>query len=127
MTDLELATLEREIREDTEATVIRLHSQYCETCGTRKIRGICETCNPEAEKQRTADNSAFYDAHIAPRTCPLCGDRIRPAADKMEGEWWMLPSHRQTWRCDGCTFVGTFQDFCDEHDRQTLPESELVY
>lgn len=45
MNDLELATLEREIREDTEATVIRLHSQYCPTCGTRKTGGKCMYCD----------------------------------------------------------------------------------
>lgn len=127
MTDLELATLEREIQDDTDATRIRLNSQYCPECGTRKIRGVCEVCQPEAAKQRQAENSAYYAAHIAPRTCPLCGDRIRPAADKMTGEWWMLGSRQQTWRCEGCTFVGTFQDFCDQHNRDTLPEHELVY
>lgn len=127
MTDTEIIQLERQIEADTEATQIRLNSQYCPTCGTRKIRGKCEYCDPDAEKQRQAENSSFYAKNIPPRTCPLCGDRIRPAADKMTGEWWMTPSHTQIWRCEGCSFTGTFSDFCDQHDRDTLPEQELVY
>lgn len=127
MTDAETIMLERQIEADTEVTQIRLHSQYCPKCGTRKIRGKCEYCDHDAEKQRQAENSAFFAKNIPPRTCPLMGGKMRPAEDKMTGDWWMLPSHQQIWRCECCGFVGTFQDFCDEHDRQTLPEHDLVY
>lgn len=124
MTDAEIIQLERQIEYDTEVTQIRLNSQYCPTCGTRKIRGKCEYCEPDAEKQRQAENSVFYAKNIPPRTCPLCGDRIRPAANRMTGEWWMMPSHAQIWRCegDGCGFVGTFSQFCDESDRQAMQQ-----
>lgn len=93
-----------------------------------KMKFSCDTCD-SAGTRKQIENSEFYATHIAPRTCPLCGCKIRPAADKMTGEWWMTPSHTQIWRCEGegCGFVGTFADFCDQKDRETLPESELVY
>lgn len=90
------------------------------------MRFTCDTCE-SAGTRKQIENSAFYAANIAPRTCPLCGSKIRPAGDKMQDDWWMTPSHTQTWRCEGCSFVGMFADFCDQHDREMLPESELVY
>lgn len=72
-------------------------------------------------------NSKFYAEHIAPRTCAICGGQIRPAADWMTGEWWMLSSHKMAWRCGSCSFTGTFSDFCDEADKiTTMPDFESV-
>lgn len=89
-----------------------------------KMRFTCDTCE-SAGTRKQIENSAFYSTHIAPRTCPLCGDKIKPAADKMTGDWWMTPSHTQIWRCegDGCGFVGTFSQFCDKSDRRAIQQT----
>jgi len=92
----------------TNATQIRSTARYCPECGTQVGRYGCDQCN-----------GWYYANAIQPRTCPIDGGKIRPAADKMAGMWWIdLPSHRQTWRCDGCSFVGTFQDFALKANRR---------
>lgn len=67
MTDAEIIQLERQIAEDTEATQIRLHSQFCPTCGTRKIRGVCEYCEPDAEEQSEHEQTCgnYYSDEVA--------------------------------------------------------------
>lgn len=86
-------------------TVTQIQSaiRYCADCGAQVGRYGCETCN-----------SKYFATTIQPRICPIDGGKIRPAADRMTGMWWMLSSHQMTWRCDGCSFVGTFADFANE-------------
>lgn len=79
----------------------------------------CDHCLATGTRKQI-QNSAFYAERIAPRTCKLCGGKIRPAADRMQADWWMQPSHKQIWRCEDCAFTGTFRDFTDEADRQLV-------
>jgi hypothetical protein len=79
----------------------------------------CDHCEAGGTKKQI-ENSAFYAARIPPRTCPICGDRIMPYAQRMQGDWWMQPSRTWAWRCQGCTYIGDFRDFADEANRQLV-------
>ena len=121
---------------DGDAYTRSVHSFWCPICKAGRQRPNvtavyfddwryeCDHCRATGTKQQI-ENSAFYAERIPSKTCPICGDKQRVYAQRMSGDWWMSPTRKWIWRCEGCTFVGTLADFRDEADRQAAPMFEV--
>lgn len=90
----------------------------------------CEVCDSRGTRAEVK-NGVQFAATLRRYDCKICGghETRRPAADKMQYDWWMTRSREWIRRCDACGFVGTMLEFEVEAFRRSqgnqLPDIDM--